>query len=87
MFTKEAQIRDWLKQYLRGRLTYEEFMEVFISQVWNLHKTRYTKAEKLANRIDNLFIRCSEDHFTEKELQERLKDIVMEPRSERIKEN
>lgn len=86
MFTKEAQIRDWVNQYLKGSLTYEEFMNTFISQTWDLHKTRYTKAQKLSNRVDNLFIRYSEDFLTKKELKNKLKDIVMEKKSERVRQ-
>jgi len=77
MFTKREQIRDWVKQYLQGILTYDEFMDEFIRQTWDLYEYEYPEAREIANWVDNIFIRYSEDFIDESELREKLEDIVI----------
>jgi len=82
MFTKREQIRDWVKQYLQGILTWDEFFDEFIRQTWGLREDKYPEAKEMASWVDNIYIRYSEDFLNESEFEEELSDIVFfnEPR-------
>lgn len=76
MFTKREQIRDWVKQYLQGKLTYDEFLDEFIKQTWYLYDSKYPEAREMANWVDNILLRYSEGFIDKSELREELGDIV-----------
>lgn len=76
MFTHQEQIRDWIKQYLQGILTYDEFMDVFIKQTWDLCEYEYPEAREMADWVGNILIRYSEGFIYKPKLKEELGDIV-----------
>ena len=77
MFTHREQVRDWIKQYLQGKLTYDEFLDEFIRQTWDLLENEYPEAREIANWVDSILIRYSEGFIDESELREELGDIVL----------
>lgn len=72
MRTLDLEIREWLAQYLTGKITLQQFEERFVPASWDVNKLNNQLASELVGEIELRLAEYSNGHLTVEGLRKRL---------------
>lgn len=71
-------IRKLCLRFLDGELEYEEFMDTFVAETWDIEQYGNDEAIEMANKISNGQIFLSEDAITMDEYKQKVRYFIGE---------
>ena len=72
----ESQIRGRLSDYLRRRITLNEFEDWLVQQSWNMHRDSDELAQQLVGSIELRLAEYSDDHLSDEGLDRELYGLI-----------
>ena len=72
----DLEIRDWLGQYLDGKISLRQFEDWFVPAAWGIPRTASPGTLRLVGEIELRLAEFSNGHWTEPELRAKLEPLA-----------